>query len=110
MVTLSVSGLVGLNSAVTRNILGDAEYALLLFDRNKSLMGLKFLKANDPDAYPVRVSPNKGHASITGMAFMKTYNIMPAETTAYPAVYDERNKILTVDLKAVTPTVSTRKR
>jgi hypothetical protein len=100
MVTLSTSGQFGLNSAVVRNLLGESKYALLLFDKERSLIGIKFLKSNEPDAYPVKLAPNKGHGSITGMAFMKVYEIMPTETRSYPASYDDKNKILSVDLGA----------
>lgn len=100
MVTLSTSGQFGLNSAVVRNILGTAKFALLLFDKERSLVGIRFLNANEPDAYPVKLAPNKGHGSITGMAFMKVYDIMPTETRSYPASYDDKSKILTVDLGA----------
>jgi hypothetical protein len=98
MVTLATSGQFGLNAAVVRNLLGDSKFALLMFDRERSMIGIKFLKTNDPDAYPVKVSPNKGHGAITGMAFMKVYDIMPSETRAYPASYDEKNKILMVEI------------
>jgi hypothetical protein len=104
-VTLSTSGQFGLNAAVVRNLIGESRYALLLFDQEKSLVGIKFLKTNEPDAYPIKISPNKGHGSVTGMAFMKSYNIMPAQTKAYPASYDDKTKILSVDLAGAGGTI-----
>jgi hypothetical protein len=32
------------------------------------------------------------------MSFLKTYKIFPTETTKYAAIYNEKEKILTVDL------------
>lgn len=96
-VTLSSSGIIGLNTAVAKNIVGDAKYALL-FDKQRQLIGLKFIKHSDPDAYPVKLTATRTHGSLAGVSFLKTYRIFPTETTKYEAVYDEREKILTVDL------------
>jgi hypothetical protein len=43
-VTLSASGIIGLNTAVAKNIIGDAKYALLFFDEAHHLMGLRFIR------------------------------------------------------------------
>ena len=61
-------------------------------------MGMKFVKQNDPDAYPVKLSPSNSHGSVAGISFLKSYNIFPKETAKYPAVFDEKEKMLTVDL------------
>lgn len=98
MVTLSKSGMIGLNAAVARNIMGDNKFAHLLFDKDRRLMGIKFMKVHDPDAYPIRCAKNKGHGSIAGVSFLKTYKIFPSETTAYPAIYDDNTKILAVNV------------
>ncbi|MGO9121567.1 MAG: hypothetical protein ACLQPD_28645 [Desulfomonilaceae bacterium] len=98
MVTLSGSGMIGLNAAVTRNIIGDNRFAHLLFDREKHLIGIKFFKNNDPDAYPIKVTKNLGHGTIAGVSFLKTYGIFPDKTKAYPATFDDMNEILLVDV------------
>jgi hypothetical protein len=97
-VTLSSSGIIGLNTAVAKNIIGDAKFALLFYDKQRKLIGLKFIKHNDPDAYPVKVTANRTHGSLAGVSFLKTYRIFPTETTKYEASYDEKEKILSVDL------------
>ncbi len=51
-VTLSANGIIGLNTAVAKNILGDNKYAFLLFDKERHLIGFRFIKNSDPDAYP----------------------------------------------------------
>lgn len=98
MVSLSKSGMIGLNAAVTRNILGDNKFAHLFFDKDKHLIGIKFLKNSDPDAYPVKCTKNMSHGSIAGVSFLKTYGIFPDDTKAYPATFDDNNKILVVDV------------
>jgi len=98
MVSLSKGGMIGLNAAVTRNIIGDNLFAHLLFDRDKHLIGIRFLKQKDPDAYPIKCTRNKGHGTIAGVSFLKTYGIYPSETTQYAATYDDNAKILIVDV------------
>jgi hypothetical protein len=98
MISLSKSGMIGLNAAVTRNIIGENRFAHLLFDRDKHLIGIKFIKNSDLDAYPVKCTKNMSHGSIAGVSFLKTYGIFPDETTAYAASYDEANKVLVVDV------------
>lgn len=98
MVTLSGSGMIGLNAAVTRNIIGDNRFAHLLFERDKHLVGIKFFKNSDPDAYPIKCTKSMSHGTIAGVSFLKTYGIFPDKTTAYPASFDESNKILVVDI------------
>ncbi len=97
-ITLGKGGLIGLNAAVTRNILGDNNYALLFFDRGKSRVGIKFIKQSNPDAYPIKVSRTRSHAALTGTAFMKTFGIYPTETRSYPATFDQADKILVADI------------
>jgi len=97
-ITLGGGGLIGLNAAVTRNILGESKFALLLFDKEKSLVGIKLLRRNEPDAYPIKVAKSRSHAALTGTAFMKTYGIYPTETRYYQASFDERSGILFADI------------
>lgn len=99
-VTLGKGGVIGLNVAVCRNIVSDNRFAYLLFDKDRGFMGIKFTKKEDPDAYPVKITESRGHASLTGVSFLKTYDIYPAETKVYPATFDEKDKILVVDLNA----------
>ena len=97
-ITLSRTGSIGLNTAVIKNILGDAKFAHMLFDRERQLMGIKFVKQADADAYPVQVTKSKSHGSIAGVAFMKNYKIFPKETASYAAHFDDASKTLIVDL------------
>ncbi len=97
-VTLSRSGMIGLNAAVVRNLIGDHRFAHMLFDKEKSLVGIKFLKHPDADAYPITVVPSKSHGSISGVGFMKTYRIMPNATRAYPAKFDQETKTLVINV------------
>ncbi len=96
-ITLAKSGIIGLNTAVVR-LIGDRKHALLLFDKEKSLMGIKLLRNSEPDAYPIGVIAQKSHGTISGVAFMKAYGIEPTETRAFPASYDEKSSTLIADV------------
>ena len=96
-ITLAKSGIIGLNTAVVQ-LLGDRKYGLLLFDREKMLMGIKLLKKSERDAYQIGVVPKKSHGSISGTSFMKTYGIEPTETRAFPASYDDKAETLIADV------------
>ena len=99
-ITLSKIGMIGLNTAVCQ-LIGDCRYALLMFDKKNSMIGIKFLKNNEPDAYPVGVLPKKSHGSMSGVGFLKAYGIMPTATRAFPASYDEKTKMLVSDISDI---------
>ena len=102
-ITMGPSGQIGLNVAFTRNLMGENKFAILLFDREKGMMGIRFIRNNDPDAYPVKLSKNLGHGSVTGTAFLKTYDIYPTETKAFRASWDDREKMLVADVSGLLP-------
>jgi hypothetical protein len=74
------------------------KYAHLMFDREKRLVGIKFSKQSDADAYPIQVTKTRSHGSIAGTSFLKTYDIFPVETKTYAASYNEQAKMLIVDV------------
>lgn len=109
MVTLSKSGQIGLNAAVARDVIGDNRFVLLLFDKSKNLLGLKLLKHNDPDAYPIKVTTTRSHGSVTGLAFMKAYGIFPLETVSFPATFDANTRVLAAHVTTAADKKSKRK-
>ena len=96
-ITLAKSGIIGLNSAVVR-LLAERRYCILLFDKEKGLMGIKILKKNEPDAYHIGVIAQKSHGSISGVSFMRAYGIEPIQTRAFPASYDDKTETLVADV------------
>ncbi|MGO9121568.1 MAG: hypothetical protein ACLQPD_28650 [Desulfomonilaceae bacterium] len=96
-ITLGKTGIIGLNTAVVR-ILGDRRHGLLMFDKEKGLIGIRILRKAEPDAYPIGVIAQKSHATMSGVAFMKTYGIELMETRAFPATYDEKSGTLVADI------------
>ena len=100
-ITLGSGGAIGLNTAVCKNVLGDNKFALLFYDPDKMLMGIKFIKTSDPDGYPVKITTNRTHGQISGTAFMKFHKIMPTASTNLAATYDSKTNMLTANVSEV---------
>jgi hypothetical protein len=100
-ITLGSGGAIGLNTAVCKNIIGENKFALLFFDADKMLMGIKFIKASDPDGYPVKLTATRTHGQISGTAFMKQHKIMPATSVNISATYDAKTNMLTANVSEV---------
>jgi hypothetical protein len=99
-ITLSKAGNIGINVAILRSpIVKDAKYALFMFDRDKKLLGFKFIKERVPEAYPLKLTPRDNHGMLAATAMLKTYDIFPKETKSYLAKFDDHNKIWFIDLK-----------
>ena len=99
-ITIGKTGMIGINATIVKTIMAkDTKYALFMFDRDKNLFGLKFIKERLPESYPITLSPRDNHGMLAGTALLKTYDIFPKETKSYLAKFDEHNKIWFIDLK-----------
>src|SRR5438132_9890469 len=105
-VSLSTEGRIGFNSKIACEIIGNKKrFALLLFDRDKKRIGIKLVDNNDdPDVYPVHVSKNGRHASVSGTAFLKHFEIYPSVTRSYTAKYEKDTQTLIVDISPAAAT------
>ena len=80
-------------------ILHDKSVAFLqlLFDKETNRIGFKPSGKGKPGAYKLRES--KGGSQISGMAFLKHYQIpYKSGTRSYPASWDDEQKMLIIDL------------
>jgi hypothetical protein len=100
-VTFSRNGVLNLNSAFIRKYVGDSRFVLLMYDKDRNLVGMKFIKQSDHDAYAVRVMDNDSHGQISGRAFMKEYDIYPEKTVRIEGKLDEHNKIVVMDVSEI---------
>lgn len=104
-ITITKAGNIGINSAIIKS--GGAKelkFALFMFDRDKNLFGVKFIKERVPESYPVKMTPKENYAMLAGTAVLKAYNIFPAQTKNYSAQFDDHNKIWFIDLAEGTGT------
>ncbi len=97
-VSILKQGNFNFNNGATR-ILKDKSvtYLQLLFDKEKNKIGFKPCTKKTEGAYQLRES--KGGAQISGMAFLRHYQIpYKDKTRSYPAHWDEQQKMLIIDL------------
>ena len=97
-ITLTNTGRIALNAAVVNDFVKDNRFAILMFDRERQLIGIKFTKSADATSYPVSVNDRKSGGAITGTAFLKFYNVFPGATKNYKATYDREAKALVIDI------------
>jgi hypothetical protein len=95
-VTLSKTGIIGINSTVIKTI-GENRFVTLMFDRDKHRIGMKFSKQGDANTYPVITTPQDNHGVVAGVAFLKYNNIFPTVTKNYSAAFED-NGILVIEL------------
>ena len=99
-ISIAPPGRIGLNVAVVKNIIlpNKFKFALLMYDRERRLIGIKFTKQSNPDAYPLMVSARGSSSTLAGTAFVKTFGIPYDKTTKYRAKYDDKTQTLIADL------------
>lgn len=74
-----------------------ASYVQLLYDKDNNKIGFKPCRKDKTGAYKLRES--KGGAQVSGMAFLKHYQIPYKDSThSYPAHWDSDKKMLIIDL------------
>jgi hypothetical protein len=55
----------------------------------------------DENTYPIKRTPKDNYAMIAGTSFLKKYGIYPQETNSYTASFDDKNKIIVVDVSGL---------
>jgi hypothetical protein len=98
-VTVTSTGRLSLNVAVINNFVEDNKFAILMFDRSRKLVGIKFAKSSDSTTYPIFINRVKSSAAINCQAFLKNYSLIPEKTSNYEASYDKKSKLLTFSIE-----------
>jgi len=93
-ISVTKVGSIGLNATVVRDYVGKARFATLMFDPDKSLIGIKLTDKADEGSYPIKKAPKDNYALISGVSFLKAYGIFPKESANYSATFDEKNRII----------------
>ena len=96
-VTLRKSGTIGISKMAVEEYLPDSNGAVLYYDDEANRIGIEPVSVdNDPDAY--QISFNEGSATINGSSFMKRFDLVPEETTAYEPKWDDDTEMIVVEL------------
>jgi hypothetical protein len=97
-VSILKQGNFGLNAAVAKLFKErQVEYVVLMFDAETNRIAFKPAKKEEQGAYQLR--GQKGALQISGLAFLKNYNIPHKEgTKSYPASWSDELGMLIVQL------------
>jgi len=97
MVTILKQGVFGVNQAAAV-FLRDVEQVVFLFDKATRRIGLRPEKGEAANGYNVRRAKQGGALQISGSRFLDHYGIAHEETKRYPCEWDEKAKMLVVQL------------
>lgn len=98
MVSLLKQGIFALNQACYNKYFKAYKYVILLFDKENNKIGLKPTNEVSSNTYNIRVSRDGKLANISAIAFLKFYKIPHNETKSYTCFWNEKEKILEVEL------------
>lgn len=93
-------GQIGFNSGVVQKFnLDQFDYAVLFFDRENRMIGVKFT-SDENEAGVIKVTKRPNGISFSAKGFLQYYDVDHTETKQYDVVKDVESDIFVVDLKA----------
>lgn len=96
-VTIRQSGTIGISKPAMVEYFDENPGAVLYFDEDSNQIGIEPSDLDeDPDAYKINAS--QGSGSIQATSFLKRYQLVPDETTAYDIEWDDTLGFLVVKL------------
>jgi len=97
--SISKAGFLSFNSAAQDEFIKDHTHAELYYDRETKLIGIKLFGERRPGGYMLQRRRDRPSV-IALMGFLRHYDIVHDKTAAYAAGWDEKNKMVVLDLKA----------
>lgn len=88
LVSVRKGSALALNLPSTEQWLKQAPYAVLLFDAEAGLAGIRPVQEKGPNAYRVQYS-KQGSAQISTRGFSQHYNLLCDRSHSYPAEWDD---------------------
>lgn len=96
--SVRANGTIGLNGgAVNKFKLEDYDWAVLFFDRERSLVGIK-PTTNEKEEGAHRINKGKTGAWIAARRFIDYYEIVSTKTRRYDATWDDKDKMLVAQI------------
>ncbi|MCJ7563141.1 MAG: hypothetical protein MUP52_00950 [Candidatus Aminicenantes bacterium] len=97
--TITNGGQLSMNYAVMTEYVKENNFAVLFYNKDEALIGIKFQDKDAPDAYKIRRYRNDklGYISIT--AFLNYYKIPSRATESYTPKWEEKEKLMIIDIK-----------
>jgi hypothetical protein len=100
MISLRKSGSIGINTAAMEKYFADATAVVLYYDEAENRVGLEPVEDESADgAYTISRTNDTG--SVTPIAFLREYQLVPAVTTQYEPELrevDDGFELVTIDL------------
>lgn len=98
MVTISRNGYFAFNTSCVEQLIKEYKQVELLYDRKGKRIGLKLLDKPTPDSYKIRRPAKDRIVSVAASAFLEFYKIPHEKTRSYPAVWNEPETMIVLDL------------
>ena len=98
--TISIlkQGLIGISQVCYNKYFKNYEYIILMFDKENKVIGLKPTNEAKSNAYKIHPKRDGRLVQISGMAFLKYYNIPHDETKVYTCEWNEEEKLIEVKI------------
>ena len=97
-VSIRANGTMGLNSgAVQKFDLAQYDYAILFYDRDRKLIGIKPVRGKGEEGVQ-RINKGKTGAWIAARRFLDYYELSTEETNRYDALWDEQERMIVVKI------------
>jgi len=98
MISILKQGSFGINGSAAARYFKDAEFVVMLYDKEGKRIGLRPVKEPTPNSYPLRRSKKGNSLQITGQKFLRHYEIAHPETKRYPCDWLENENLVVVQL------------
>ena len=96
-ISIRSNGQIGFNQgAIERFGLNNYKFAVLFYDRDQKIIGIKLTNQDEDGACTLQV--RKSNAAISAKAFLDYFDINYSKTKRYDAKYDEQEKMITAEL------------
>ncbi len=93
-VSITKGGALVLSTGCVAAFFKGYDYAKLFWDAENSKVGIKPMKKKDAFSYSLSYGTKKTVAWLSGKSFLKNIGIDYKETTVYPAVWNEKEKLV----------------
>jgi len=97
--TITADGQLSLNYATMTEYVKKNNFAVLFYNKEEALIGIRFQDIDATDAYKIRRyrKDKLGYISIT--AFLKYYKIPLKSTESFAPKWEEKEKLMILDIK-----------
>lgn len=95
-ISLRQSGSIGINSRAMTEWFDDATAVNVYFDAETDTVGIEPLSQTESGSYSLSQSDGSGSVAATG--FLTEYDLIPEETTTYPAQWDDEHEMVVATL------------